>query len=393
MTYTPPTDNLPTMVQWRSFRQQADARDQAARDVRPLMSAAADILESETRLSGHANVREVAVSAFSWQIKVADPTYADQAEDARRRVRSVIDQVLENHQMIPLLGVMCIEITWTQHETDGWVATPVRRLLPTELEQESPQILNILADEPGVRRIMRIDTAAPPETHIVGLANRLKRGGILRMCVEGCIMMIDMMREWANYSKKLKGVIQVLYEDGASDEEITAAKQAAESAIVHNFLVSSRRIGFNVSEIVKGSADSFERLVDKIQSNQAIAILGQANTSELPAGGGSRAALQVLNMIRADIHYKDIGRVEQIINNQLLLHDYRRNISKTGTPPWRFEINVPEVEDRSARIESVVRLLESGVQLVTDEVYNDIGFTRPPDVDDVMKITPPTPQF
>ncbi len=68
------------------------------------------------------------------------------------------------------------------------------------------------------------------------------------------------------------------------------------------------------------------------------------------------------------------------------LYSYPIHNRVDGLPPWRFEINVPEVEDRSARIESVVRLL-------ADEVYNDMGFTRPPLVDNVMTIKPPTPQF
>ena len=77
-----------------------------------------------------------------------------------------------------------------------------------------------------------------------------------------------------------------------------------------------------------------------INRDIAIAVLGQANTSELPNHGGSRAALEVLRLISKDIFYSDMVRVESIINRFLLI-GYRLNYDKTAVKtPFNFRFDI-----------------------------------------------------
>jgi phage gp29-like protein len=256
---------------------------------------------------------------------------------------------------------------------------------PHLLEKAGGQVL--LVEEDGSGGIAARRKLTPDEGWLVATDGRKRAGGALRRVLIYEVLRRDMLLEWANFSRKLKGIIQGIYREGALDEERSAAERALREAVRHNYLLTSEAITFNFHRLVQESAGlNFERLLDKLDADIAIAILGQANTSELPDRGGSRAALQVLDMIRSDIHYSDMIRAERLMQ-QVVDMDYRRNVSRQGEVPWRFAWDWSEVEEdareREARV--IGEVLDAGVPLLADEVYSRLGFTRPEGVPDIIE--------
>lgn len=375
---------VPTSKQYAAAQGRADLPERD-RDVRPLMSILMRLRSIDERLRGHQLTRTTALTSFGWELTASDDKTRETAKVAQDRLEVVIDEVIERQVQTVMFDAFCLEVAWQFDTiTKAWTPRPVRRFKPVELEKMSDYELAIL--DPDTDRLNRVERIMVPEMHerfICDISDDDERGSLMRSLGLKSILQYDMTNEWANYNKKLKGIIQAMYDEGAGDDEIKEAKAAMESAIKSNFLVTSRAIEFKVNEIVKGSSASFKEMIEMIQSSICIAMLGQANTAELPRGGGSRAALEVMNLIRADIHYADMIRTQKLIQQQVVKVDFLKNFG-TGVCPWKFEFNVPEEADFETRIAAIANAYQAGIPLVADEAYKVMGLTRPADVPNTL---------
>jgi hypothetical protein len=204
------------------------------------------------------------------------------------------------------------------------------------------------------------------------------RGGVMRSVGISEIIRYDMLLEWANFNKKQKGIIQGV-DRGGDDQERSAAETALQTAMKNNYLLTSDLIDFKFHQITNSAAgSSFKEMIEALNNSIAIAILGQANTTELPKGGGSRAALQVQQMISADIMYSDVIATQNLINEQLLRWDFIQNFDKTGTKPvpWEFKVKLAEAEDLEITA-TVLDIASRFLNLNPEEAYQKLNLTPP----------------
>lgn len=372
---------LPTVAEVLEIMRLADHPDKQFRDMRPLMSVLMRLPDADPRLGGHILTRLTAVTSFDWRI------VGDEDGSVRRRLARTIDTVVRKSLDVALFGAMCIELD-PVFEGDAWTLRPLRVYDPVDLDRPTPNVedLQIVSeDERG-----RLVRSRPREPFIADVDERAWPGGVLRSVLLFEVIRNDMIREWANFSRKLKGIIQGIHREGAQDEERAAAEQALRDAVLHNYLITSDAIEFRFNQLVKEAAgQNFKEIKAALDADIAIAVLGQANTPELPRGGGSRAALQILQLIRADIHHSDMLRAERLVN-ELLLVDYRLNFdTDAAEAPWRFEFawEESEEEDIEATARTIREVAEIGLPLLADEVYARLGFTRPPEVPDVLQLS------
>lgn len=151
-----------------------------------------------------------------------------------------------------------------------------------------------------------------------------------------------------------------------------------------NYVFTSDVIEYKFHQIANSTAgSSFKEIHQELNNSLAIAILGQANTSELPAGGGSRAALEVQRLVSADIMYSDVIATTALINEQLLPIDFWFNAS-SKEPPYEFKIMLAEQTDYESNAVIIREALAAGVPLKKSEVYSKLGFSMPDDTDNVF---------
>ncbi|MCS7054076.1 MAG: DUF935 family protein, partial [Ignavibacterium sp.] len=211
------------------------------------------------------------------------------------------------------------------------------------------------------------------------------RGGLLRSVMPTEIMRLDIILEYGNYLRKMKGLLQIVNK-GGSDEDQAAAQSAAQNIVRDNFFISSDAIELRLNQISASSSSAFKDFLEEINSSIAIAWLGQANTSELPKYSGSRAALQVQRMISADIFYSDMIRTENLVNNLLLL-DFKLNFDRNASIadlPYRFSFNLSEEQNFESNANAIRSIIDI-VPLLESEVYYKLGFTPPKQGDKLFK--------
>jgi phage gp29-like protein len=88
-------------------------------------------------------------------------------------------------------------------------------------------------------------------------------------------------------------------------------------------------------------------------------------------------------MIRKDIHYSDMLRVQDLIN-KLLLIDYRINVQPNAEiVPYSFEWVYEENQDyeSNARIIEIVSRTGLPLNVAKDKLYNILGLPMPNEAD------------
>lgn len=360
-------------------------------DTRALSATCKQMFTANLRLAGHRLVRKTAVSAFGWSITSADQTDTARVGIATKALASVIAELLQRHANTAFFGTSCMSITW---ELQDGVWTPMNptALDPTEVSPNGTAGVKLF--DPNSQQLKIAATIESPhetDLYITDNLGEFKVGGTLRAILPTDFIRFEMIRENANFLKKLKGILQVINK-GAGEEEKTDAEAAAADAAANNYVATSDLIEFKLNSITNNGS-GFKDFIESLNSDISIAVLGQANTSSLPSNGGSRAALQVLKMVSADIHYDDITRIERVINEQVILPYWRRNYERSATSsPLSFAINLFEEQNYEANVTILRETLGAGIPVLKREAYQKIGYQVPPSgtPEEDLLIAPPS---
>ena len=296
-----------------------------------------------------------------------------------------------------MFGNLLFRLDSVYDETIGAKVIKPRKIAPTDYFRLSDDKF-VLINEMTNERVLLIDMSLSQNEYLGESDGDSLTGGVLRSVAVHEILRNITIQEWSNLNTRLKGILlglvdaQKFVRDAASmqftedrtAQEFAALETSLKDAGENNYALMLNSLEVKLASIADATAgNSFSMFKKELENDIAIAILGQANTSELPANGGSRAALQVLNMIRADIHYSDMLRVQELIN-KLLLIDYRINVQPNAEViPYSFEWVYEENQDNesNARIIEIVSRTGLKLQIEKSKLYMMLGLPMPTESD------------
>lgn len=372
----------PEFSQINKYIQQAN--DSNNPDARALMAACKVVKTVNLRLKGLINTRQTAVTSFDFVIKNKETGEID--VETTKNLKRVIFRILKKHVTTPLFGCFALKMEWQNDELQSNLKIPkkLKFYSPTEMLQTENGI-NIVDDDNKVIHQLSLDEYYPDFLFEID-DDFEERGGLMRAILVLESLRWDMRSENANLLTHLKGILQIINQGDPEGQDQADAIEAAKSARRHKFVVTNELIEFKLNQIVSGDLSAFKSLIDDINSEISIAVLGQANTQQLPNSGGSRAALQILKLISADIHYSDMIRCTELIND-LLLKYYRVNFDETAIDaPFVFDFVYDDDENHLNNADIIATALNAGIPLKKSEIYSKIGFTVP-DANDVEVIS------
>ena len=156
---------------------------------------------------------------------------------------------------------------------------------------------------------------------------------------------------------------------GASREETTTLADMLEDMVQDAIAVIPDDSSVEIQEANKSSsAEIYEKLIDKMNSEISKAILGQTLTTEI-GSTGSYAAANTHMAVRQDIIDSDKKLVESVIN-QLIRWIYEINFSNEEIPV--FEMYAPEEVDLTLAQRDKI-LSETGVKFTKDYFIKAYG--------------------
>lgn len=334
-------------------------------DNRKLKTFLSRLPKYNSRIGGHINTRRTALASWDWKIDGLETS------EINKSLFNAIEVVIRSVCDISLFGSLLFEIDWV-FEDNMW---SVKLTKIAQSTYDIDYFGNIVFHLEKSKKINSHN-----ESYILVVSDEGPIAGVMLSVGILEILRMDMVLEWANYNRKLKGIIQGV-DRGADEEERNISIEALKKSLQHNYVFTSDLIEFRFHQLAaSGAGGSFKDFIDYINDSIAIAILGQANTPNLPEHGGSRAALQVQNMISADIMYADQKWAEMIVNKYILPLWWQKNFGNTSLP-LRFWIDSNKPEDVETNITVIREALASGIPLSRKEVYQKIGFSIPSDND------------
>ncbi len=373
----------PTLTEIKTAQQLADDEDPRSRDQRPLHSILARISTASPRLSGLILTRKTALTSFDFVIRSNNP---DRAEKIKSRLQRIYQDICAAVIDARLFGVAAVGLSWEVSKELSSVAPVIsKRYHITELERTADGDISLLEYQNNNNRFKRLPAENSGKLIVISDISTMP-GGILRSLLYHEYLRNETIKEWSNFNRKLKGLIQAKADDGQKPDAAAALK----NFILNNYAVTDKDVEFVLNDLTSSkSLESFPAFLDYLNKEINIAILGQANMTELPNNSGSRAALQILNLIRSDILFSDMQLAKQVFN-QIVKYDYQMNVSKNSDPDASFEF----VFDDNSDLETTARIIElavdSGIPLIKSEVYERIGFTPPADDDEIFELNKPS---
>lgn len=357
----------------------ADNPDNESRNPKEFFKLLRKIKDVNTRIAGHITTRNSAVASFGWRLMAFEDGADDKSKIASINLRPTIQSLINSHALTHVYGHRVVLLQWNLIES-FWIPNILKSNYENYECYESV-FYSIVNSKKSV-------LVESPEVLLDASSSANTVGGVMRSVLLNELLRLEALKEQANFIKKLKGILQVINKGGDGDDQRNA-EQAAAQVVKNNYTVTSDMIEFKLNQIVSTGGMSFKDVLQSFNNDIAIGFLGQANTSELPSNGGSRAAVQILKLVSADIHYTDIIHFENFINSQLLRHYYLRNYNIE--PDCRFEIALEEEIDLEANATAVKAILDTGLPFYKKEIYAKLGLSIPEataNTEDIIQIQP-----
>lgn len=362
----------------------AEDEDVTSRDARPLLFCLKRMSLVNGRIRGHIVTRKSAICSFDWEIAPDDKSDAAEVLSLKSRLKQAINQIIRSYVECPLYGAVALKTDWINDTAAGGWKTALKKLDIYDVEQEGDGV-RIVTDNGG--SITKTELYLPELTnkYIIATDGDPYAGGTLKSIFITEVLRHELRLEFANFTRKLQGILQAMIKGAATDDERKIVEDTMRGAIEGRYMVTDDLVELKVNEVVGSQVgDAFKVFIEAACAEIAIAILGQANTSELPSSGGSYAALRVQQLISADIMWQDINALESIINDQLLRQEFMLSHATGGTP-WRFRFKLAEERNIETEAAAITEIRTAGIPLKKSEVYDRLGYSQPAEGDEVFE--------
>jgi phage gp29-like protein len=216
-------------------------------------------------------------------------------------------------------------------------------------------------------------------THIARAKSGLPiRGGIARLAAWAYLFKNYVLKDWVGFAETFGQPLRVgKYGPGATEEDKSALLKAVASIGTDAAAIIPQAMLIEFVEAKgKEGTDIYERFCDWIDRQVSKGVLGQTLTTELPKGGGSRAAAQVHDMVRHDIAQDDAQRLAASLNRDLVKPLLDLNLGPQKNYP-RITIGFPKQEDLAALSTGLAPFIDRGLRVEERAIREKFGLSEP----------------
>jgi len=387
---------LPSMEQIGIYLRKSNNIDLKLRDVRPLMSALQRLPEADTYLAGLIQTYKLAINQFKWKIQLPvefkiTPEEEKRLEETiarfrRARMHSVFDDVIDGI----LYGISAVGLVYDNTSLGTMVVDKYTYDL-TELDYNplSGNADFLTSISTGYQR-----EELDKEVHIITINNPHKnRKGYIGGHLRG-IMLLSYLKyhtrwDWRDNNKR-HGVpgTYATHPQGIDDADRAKLISMVEKLRSDAVAVFPDYVKILYDEALRSdSTDSFNKFIEAVNTEMAIALHGQNLTTEVK--GGSFAAAREHSDVDYRIALKNAQKIAEIISSQYLRNDHLLNYGEPRNDFFELVALEEEQEDYESNSRIVTNLMAdperiNKLPLKVDEVYKKLGFTKPAEGDETI---------
>jgi len=388
---------LPTVDQLRKYLRLANTPTQngAQRDVRALMTFLQRLCEVDLYLMGLVQTRKLAIQTYPFDIRLPQeykisPLEEKQLTETKRRFRrGKISDLIADIMNGILYGMSAVRLEWEN--------TPFGTMVANKFSYDLSD-LDFSDETNGLYEITNGNTLTKseldPEVHILTRHNPLENrkfyiGSFMRSAMMLSYLKYHTRWDWRDLNKR-HGIpsTYATHPDGIDDAEVSKLITMVEKLKNDSVAVFPDYVKILYDDALKNdSKESFNQFISAANTELAILLHGQNLTTEIKQG--SKAAAEVHSTVDDLIIVSDLSKVQQIISEQYLKHDYLLNYGEPKNDFFEFVFVQDEQEDFESNSRIITNLfsdpeLRKQIPLKKSEVYKKLNFTPPADGDEVF---------
>jgi phage gp29-like protein len=205
------------------------------------------------------------------------------------------------------------------------------------------------------------------------------RGGLARIAAWVWLFKMYVLKDWVAFAEVYGQPLRVgKYGAGSS----AADRQALLNAVANigvdaaAIIPDSMLIEFVENKTQAASNQLYEQFCDWLDRQTTKGILGQTLTTELPKGGGSRAAAMVHDMVRRDIAMDDARRLSETLNRDLVKPLVDLNLGPRRRYP-KIRIGFPDESDLARLSGALTPFIDRGLPVAQKAILDKFGLAAP----------------
>ena len=203
--------------------------------------------------------------------------------------------------------------------------------------------------------------------------------------------------DWMAFSELYGVPLRWTEEEAAAsvgDDDRATAKEMIENMSSDAAANLPAGIQLKFLELANRSGDTFVNQMDWADTTLAILFLGQTLTTDV-GDRGSFAAAKVHDNVRADLLLSDIAKEARAIREQVFRPVLEQKFPGADVLIPHFKrklVQKRDVDSERLDLEQLRVAREFGLPLMTEEVYERLGFTQPDTVTEAIMDTQPEPE-
>lgn len=388
---------LPTVSEALKAIQMAESKQNA--DPRPLMYLLGRLPVADVKLLGLQISATDQITGYDWSVvptaaNIGNAQTEQLAAEANERILECgLPDFFEVILAAEWYGISGVHQLWTRDF--GGKNLPELKVVPaTDLmlvrgEGGAPDEFHRIADTDVL-------TSSPitPERdqYIITQFNPMRAtqpyyvGGINRTALWLVLLKHMNWQDWGNFNERYGDPLLIgKYKQTTDEGEKSKAWEMLDQLGKNSRALLNEDITVEVVKaMVEGSVQSYERLVDKVDTALAVLYTSATLSTETQGNAGSRAAAETHMTKEQQRMWARLKRIERAINQQYLTVDWRLNVSATQPMPYRFAFTTDETIDHESRARVANELLTANVPLVKADLYEQTGFRQPEAGDEVI---------
>jgi phage gp29-like protein len=215
-------------------------------------------------------------------------------------------------------------------------------------------------------------------THIARAKTGLPiRGGLARAAGWAYLFKNYVLKDWVTFTEVFGQPLRVgKYGAGATAADKQTLLQAVANLGTDAAAIIPESMVIEFTEAHQsGSAELYRGFCEYLDAQVSKAVLGQTLTTELPAGGGSRAAAEVHDAVRRDIMAADARRLAATLNRDLVRPLVDLNLGPQRRYPT-VSLGMPDEQDAKLFADIVAELADRGLRVSQRAVLDKLGLPQ-----------------
>lgn len=360
-----------------------------------LLSLAEEMEERSPRYASALSTRKLAIQGLPIVVEAAsdDPRDKEIAEALERDIvkPSQFDELIEDLCDGLGKGRSTSGINWNLSQTP-WRPSEYVWQDPRWIQThpEKPNVLCLKDEADLVNGIPLDDFPRRYITHIPKLKTGIvSRAGLMRLVAVHYMCSNFALGDWMAFLELFGLPIRIgRYGNGASEDDKRILKQAVASigSDAAAIMPESMRIEFEQIANAGASEQVFERILNYLDKQIDIAILGQTGTTEGTPGqlGNNDAQSEV----RGDLLKADAKQMSRTLNKTVVRWYVDLNFGQQEHYP-DLSLYVEEPEDMKLLVEAVTKLVPFGFRVKATEFYKKLNLTEPEEGDEILQQSTP----